>query len=135
MKIKISLLAMAIGAACAGVSAQSATASYTDVAPYTDIGTTGVGGGAPSQWKGQLSRAEVLDSLRQARSEGTTPVGDAIDYPDLMKKAPLSARAEQPKRPQTQVLGGPRDDVSGDGYRFVGGEAGFIFVGKPEVQR
>ena len=128
MKSTLSLIAMAtMSVVCAGVSAQSP--SYTDVAPYTDLGGR-VPIGEMREWKGQLSRAEVTDALLQARSAGTIAVGDAVGYPQVMKVSPPTVQTAQPRAP-TQVLGGPSQEVSGDGYRFVGGEAGYIYIGQP----
>lgn len=138
MKHPISMFAVAISAAAGCAYAQTNTLSYTDVAPYTDIRVTPSargGGGAPPTWKGQLSRADVVAAMRQARSEGTIAVGDALNYPAYpMKVEPPAAQAGPSAA--GQVMGGPPDDgVTSDGYKFVGGEAGWIYVGRPRPAR
>lgn len=95
--------------------------TYTDVAPYTDVGSARE---APRHWKGDLSRTEVIAALREARAGGTVAMGEAIGYPYLMKYAAGT--------PSAAMLGGPASEgpapagVTIDGYRFVGGEAGYI---------
>ena len=118
------LTAIAAGGACA----QAAPLAYTDAAPYTDLAVTAVSGtGAPSYWKGQLSRADVQAALQQARMEGTIARGEAIGYPYDMKTAPAHASASVSSG---GALGGPPGDgLTADGYRFVGGEAGYVYVG------
>jgi hypothetical protein len=133
MNRPISTFALVISAAAGAAFAQ--VDAYTDVAPYTDrVPAARSSAGAPSYWKGQLSRADVIAATRDAQREGMIAVGDALDYPFLMKVAP-NMQLAQPQPPSAQVMGGPSSDVSSDGYRFVGGEAGWIFVGPPGVQR
>lgn len=114
--------------AAAGAWAQATPLSYTDVAPYTDVASTGTAG-APWYWKGQLTRAEVQAVMQQARMEGSIASGDAIGYPYLTKTSSSLAQAA-PAPSSAQALGGPpADDLTTDGYRFVGGEAGYVYVG------
>jgi hypothetical protein len=141
MNKHITLLAFAFATASTaaganGMAQDAATTSFahTDLAPYTDIGPSGSGGaGAAShQWKGDLSRADVLAALRAARAEGTIPVGEAIGYPYPMKSSVTTAEAMPRMADDGRILGGPpQTGVTTDGYRFVGGEAGYIFVGRP----
>lgn len=119
----------ALTAAAAGCACAQATLSYTDAAPYTDIAVpTRTSGGAPL-WKGQLTRSEVQAAMRQARTEGTIATGEAMDYPYAAKTPASSALATAGQAP-VQVLGGPPGDgLTVDGYRFVGGEIGYAYVG------
>ena len=128
MSKPISILALTVATAAGAAFAQANAPTCSTVAPYTDIA------GAPSQWKGELSRAEVMDALRQAQRDGMIAVGDAVDYPSLLKVTPLAQSAQAQPAP-SQVMGGPPSGVTGDGYRFVGGEAGWIFIGEPGAQR
>ncbi len=98
------------------------SAGYADLAPQTDLTAySGVAG----TWKGTLSRAEVVAAMRGALAAGTVPVGDAIDYPLTTGKTTLFAAGEAV--PDTTVLGAaPVDGRTIDGYRFVGGEAGYV---------
>jgi hypothetical protein len=139
MTCRISVLAVAIAAVGSGAFAQdepTALISYTDAAPYSDLGPSGPHGtvaAAKSYWKGHLSRAEVIAALHEARINGTIPVGEAIGYPYPFKSARVVTEA-LPTDPVTVVtiLGaGPDSDLTHDGYRFVGGEAGYVFVGRP----
>jgi hypothetical protein len=141
MNKHITLLAFAFATASTAAGANgmaqdaaSASFAHTDLAPYTDIGLSDGRGGAPAsnQWKGDLSRADVLAALRAARAEGTIPVGEAIDYPYPMKSSMATAEAMPRTMDDGRILGGPpQTGVTSDGYRFVGGEAGYIFVGRP----
>lgn len=133
MNRPISTFALVISAAAGAAFAQ--VDAYTDVAPYTDrVPAARSSAGSPSYWKGQLSRAEVMAATREAQREGMIAAGDALDYPLLMKAAP-NVQLAQTQPAATQVMGGPSSDVNSDGYRFVGGEAGWIFVGPPGAQR
>lgn len=134
MNRPISIFAVTIAAAASAALAQ--VGSYTDVAPYTDIVPTArASGGAPGQWMGQLSRADVKSATRQAQREGTIAVGDAVGYPYPMKGTPDTQSAQSRQTAPAQVMGGPPSDLSSDGYRFVGGEAGWILVGPQGTQR
>lgn len=143
MKSRISLLAFALAAASTAALADEASTpklAYTDLAPYTDVGSPAVRGSAAAQriWKGNLSRADVIAAMREARANGTIAVGDAVGYPYPLKAAPATAEAAPAAAPpDRKVMGAsPADaDVTLDGYRFVGGEAGYIFVGRPKASR
>lgn len=137
MKHARSLSTVLAALAATSAWAQTTPLSHSDVAPYTDIAVSARGSAAaPAHWKGQLSRADVVAVLRQARSDGTIAVGDALGYPTLMKATPLAAQAIAPTAPAGQVMGGPPDDDrTGDGYRFVGGEAGWVQHGLPNALR
>ncbi len=104
------------------------SAGHADLAPQTDLTTySGVAG----TWKGTLSRAEVLAAMRGALAAGTVPVGDAIDYP-LTAGRTRGVRAAGEALPDTTVLGAaPGDGRTIDGYRFVGGEAGYVRDAQP----
>lgn len=126
------VLAAASTAAGADGTAQGAgfaAFAHTDVAPYTDLVQADGRGtaAAASQWKSNLSREDVLAALRAARAEGTIPVGEAIGYPYPMKASPATAEAMARTDNDARVLGGPPSSgVTIDGYRFVGGEAGYV---------
>jgi hypothetical protein len=92
-------------------------------------------GAGPGVLKGNLSRADVIAEIQQARRDGTLlPAGEAIGYPFQLKVGPAGATTAQ--IPESTVMGGPqRSGVSLDGYRFVGGEAGYEFVGRPQDAR
>jgi hypothetical protein len=104
------------------------SAGYADLAPQTDLNTYS---GAKGTWKGTLTRAEVVAAMRGALAAGTVPVGDAIDYPLTAGKTTGPAGAGD-AAPDTSVLGAaPRDGLTIDGYRFVGGEAGYVRAPQP----
>ena len=134
MKSLNALLAALTAIAAGGACAQAAPLAYTDAAPYTDIAVPVVSStGAPSYWKGQLTRAEVQAAMQQARIDGTIATGDAIGYPFATKASTAQASA-QPASGVT--LGGPPGDgLTADGYRFVGGEAGYVYVGHARAAR
>ena len=122
---KRNVLLVALVAGCSfpalADKAYTDSAGYADLAPQTDLTTYSAVAGT---WKGTLSRAEVAGALRDALVAGTVPVGDAIDYPLTAAKG-LKAAGEA--RPDTTVLGAPPGDGRTiDGYRFVGGEAGYV---------
>lgn len=97
------------------------SAGYADLAPQTDLS---VYSGATTGWKGTLTREEVAATLREALAARTLPVGDALDYPLAGMKTPPSPVALMP---DTRVLGaGPGGGRTIDGYRFIGGEAGYV---------
>ena len=130
----LTMLAALTAIAAGGAYAQTAPLAYTDAAPYTDIAVpVRTGAGAPGYWKGQLTRADVEAAMQQARIEGTIATGDAIGYPFPMKVSTAQASA-QPSPSET--LGGPPSDgLTVDGYRFVGGEAGYVYVGHASAAR
>jgi hypothetical protein len=92
-------------------------------------------GAGPGVMKAPLSRADVISEIQQARRDGTLlPAGEAIGYPYPMKFGAGTATSAQV--PESTVMGAPqRSGVSLDGYRFVGGEAGYEFVGRPDQAR
>lgn len=123
---------IAAGCACA----QTAALNYTDTVPYTDIAAPArSAAGAPSYWKGQLTRADVIAATQQARIEGSIATGDAIGYPYLMKASSPGAVAGAPQSPSQALGGPPGDGLTTDGYRFVGGEAGYVYVGHGSAMR
>ena len=122
------VLAAAMAAASVPALADKASpdpAATTAPAASADLS----GNGAP--WKGTLTRAEVTAEFLNARASGTLPVSDAYDDPMVMKMAgpqwqprPLALPRFTASAPQ--VMGAaPSDPVTLDGYRFVGGEAGY----------
>ena len=134
MKSLNALLAALTAIAAGGACAQTATLAYTDAAPYTDtVVPVASSTGAPSYWKGQLSRAEVQAAMQQARTDGTTATGDAIGYPYAMKTS--SAQASVQSSSSGTLGGPPGDGLTADGYRFVGGEAGYVYVGHASAAR
>lgn len=120
----VSILSLASATALA-----QETLSHSDLAPYTDIVMVRTSAGAPSYWKGSLSRADVLAAMQAARASHTIAEGDALGYP---YPAPVALEAGAPPAAMSRVLGGPSsaDPLTIDGYRFVGGEAGYVFVGR-----
>jgi len=141
MKTRTSLLALTLTAAGTFALAEGpleSSFSYTDVAPSTAVAPhdTRVIGGAPAHWSGRLSRADVIAEMHEARRNGMLPAGEAIGYPYPYKSALPVAAAMTPQESATQVLGGPpRDGITFDGYRFIGGEAGYERVGRPQGMR
>ena len=85
---------IAAGCACA----QTGALNYTDTVPYTDIAVPARSTAcAPSYWKGQLTRDEVIAATQQARMEGSIATGDAVGYPYLMKtSSPGAVAGAQP---------------------------------------
>lgn len=76
-------------------------------------------------WSGTETRAQVQREVPQARSNGT--LSYLGDYPpeQTMQGAAVSNPA---------AMGAPRampvgPDITHDGYRFIGGEIGYIYVG------
>jgi hypothetical protein len=134
MKSLITLLAAMTAIAAGSACAQTATLAYTDARPYTDITVPAASGtGAPSYWKGQLSRSDVQAAMQQARTDGTIVTGDASGYPYAMKTSGAQASTQASS---SQTLGGPPGDgLTTDGYRFVGGEAGYVYVGHASPAR
>jgi hypothetical protein len=134
MKTRTSLLALtliATGTCALAEGPLDSSFSYTGVTPSTEVAShdTRVMGGAPTQWSGKLSRADVIAEMLEARRTGMLPAGEAIGYPYPYKFAPTQAAATSPQESATQVLGGPpRDGITLDGYRFIGGEAGYESV-------
>ena len=108
------LLALAIAAASLPVHAQ-----WAPTAPFADEPTS-----TSSYWNGALSRAEVVNELFEARRSGILLTGhDTPDYPMLIKVTPPAMASTH----DTSVLGGAGSDgLTIDGYRFVGGEAGYL---------
>lgn len=100
--------------------------AYADLAPNTDLA---VYPGVTGTWKGTLSRADVVAAMRDALAAGAAGAvarGDAVNYPLASKAA---ARSMLDSAPDTRVLSAaPADDLTIDGYRFVGGEAGYVPV-------
>ncbi len=93
--------------------------AYADLAPNTDLA---VYPGVTGTWKGTLSRADVVAQMRDALAAGAVARGDAVNYP-------LAGRKTADAAPDTRVLSAaPADDLTIDGYRFVGGEAGYVPV-------
>jgi hypothetical protein len=130
MKTRTSLLALtltAVGTCALAESPLDSSWSSTGAAPSTFAAShdTTVMGGAPARSAG-LSRADVIADVHEARRAGMLlPAGEAIGYPFPMKSAP-PVTAAAPQESGTQVLGGPpRDGITLDGYRFIGGEAGY----------
>jgi len=125
MKTSHLLLALVVaGAAVPALADETApaAASYGDPSPQVDMSATG-----DAAWKGTLSRAEVKAELLQARASGLLPNGEAYDDPVAMKMAaarPLALKL--PAIGARRVMGAGADEsVTGDNYRFVGGEAGY----------
>ena len=128
MSMRASLLVLSLAALSGPALADEATTGvlrYTDVAPYSDIKPQRSASGTPQYWKGSLSRSEVIGALQAARSE-TLAVGDAIDYPLAVGHRPTTSMAIRFRGADPTVMGGPpTGNLTIDGYRFVGGEAGY----------
>src|SRR5688500_5311914 len=131
MKTRTSLLALtlsALGTCALAEGPLDSSFSNTGAVAATGVAShdTLVMGGPPAQWRG-LSRAEVIEGIHEARRQGSMlPAGEAMDYPYSYKSSPPLAGAASPRTAPTEVLGGPpRDGVTFDGYRFIGGEAGY----------
>ena len=125
MKMSHMLLAVVVAGASFAARAEStapAATSYGDPGPAAEMGAAG-----EAPWKGTLSRAEVKAEFLQARASGTLPSGEAWDDPVAMKMAaarPLAIKL--PAMAARRVMGAATDEpVTGDNYRFVGGEAGY----------
>jgi hypothetical protein len=74
----------------------------------------------------------VQAAMQQARIDGTIVTGDASGYPYAMKTSGAQASTASSSR----TLGGPAGDgLTIDGYRFVGGEAGYVYVGHASPAR
>jgi hypothetical protein len=124
----IALSLAALGGQALADSAPTGQVRYTDAAPYSDLQPQRSASGTPQLWKGDLSRSEVLGALQAARSE-TLAVGDAIDYPLRVGHMPTTSMLIRSRGADPTVMGGPpTSNTTIDGYRFVGGEAGYVKV-------
>jgi hypothetical protein len=138
MNTRTSLLActLALAGTCAWAESPLGTGLTSELAPAAAFSpsSTQVMGGPPGAWKG-LTREEVATELSEARRNGNLiPAGEAIGYPYALKGAAVGAMPTQ--MPEGKVMGGPpTGSVTTDGYRFVGGEAGYEFVGRPGITR
>ena len=136
MKSSTMVLAVVTSVAAGCACAQSDVLSYTDTVPYTDLAVPArSAAGAPSHWKGQLTRDQVIAATHQARIEGSIATGDAIGYPYLMKTSSPGAPALAQQSTGQSLGGPPGDGLTSDGYRFVGGEAGYVYVGRGSAMR
>lgn len=130
MKTRTSLLALTLiasGTCALAEGPLDSSFSSTGIASSTAVAShdTTVMGGAPARSAG-LSRADVIAEMHEARRAGLLPAGEAIGYPFPLKSAPPVTATMSPEEGATQVLGGPRrDGITLDGYRFIGGEAGY----------
>jgi hypothetical protein len=126
--VVLAVLAAACSSSALADKAYIDSGAYADLAPYTDLSPYS---SVTGTWKGTLSRAEVNAALRAALAAATVPVGDAIDYPLASRKtAGTNSAAEA--APDVKVMGAaPGNGLSIDGYRFTGGEAGYVYVGRP----
>jgi hypothetical protein len=132
MKTRTSLLALTLitaGTCALAEGPLGPSFSSTDAGSWAPQDTR-VMGGPPVQSSAKLTRADVTAAIHEARRNGTLlPAGEAIGYPYPYKFAPATAAAMSPQESAT-VLGGPRrDGTTLDGYRFVGGEAGYVRQG------
>jgi len=122
MSIRNTLLSIAIGFAFAS------PAFAIDGAAY--IGDRGepTYGGPPAHQDSATTRASVRNQVQSARENGTLrQVDGAIALPGQSSQTAQRAR--------TAVMGAaPASDVSPDGFRFIGGELGYIPVGPRGVQ-
>jgi hypothetical protein len=129
MNVRASLLVLSLAAASGYAIADPAFTGevrYTDAAPYSDLVPQRSASGTPQFWKGQLSRSDVLAALQAARADMVLASGEAIDYPLRSGPAPTTAMVIRSRGADATVMGGPpARTVTIDGYRFVGGEAGY----------
>jgi hypothetical protein len=140
MKTRTSLLALTLitaGTCAMAEGPLGSSFSSTDAATSADVAQhdTRVMGSGPAKWSGKVSRADVIADMLEARRTGMLPAGEAIGYPYPYKTSQPLAAGVSPQTGTTEVLGGPpRDGINPDGYRFVGGEAGYELV-DPSLRR
>ena len=131
MSMRATLLVLSLAALSGPALADEASSGvlrYTDVAPYSDVKPQRSAAGTPQYWKGNLSRSDVIGALQAARSE-TRGVGDAVDYPLTVGHVPTTSMVIRSRGADPTVMGGPpTSNLTIDGYRFVGGEAGYVKV-------
>ena len=137
MNTRTTLLACALAAVgtCAWAEGPlSPSWEATSAGGFTPSSTHVMGAG-PGVLKGGLSRADVIAEIQQARRDGTLlPAGEAIGYPFQMKAGPAATMSAQ--TPESTVMGAPpQDGTTLDGYRFIGGEAGYERVVRPQGWR
>lgn len=129
MNVRASLLVLSLAAASGYAIADSAYTGevrYTDAAPYSDLVPQRSAAGTPQFWKGNLSRSDVIGALQAARAGSMLAVGDAVDYPLQPGHVP-TAMAIRSRGADATVMGAPpAGNLTHDGYRFVGGEAGWV---------
>jgi hypothetical protein len=130
MNVRASLLVLSLAAASGYAIADSAYTGevrYTDAAPYSDLVPQRSATGSPQFWKGNMSRSDVVGALQAARASNLLAVGEAIDYPLPSGHAPTTAMAIRSRGADATVMGAPpAGNLTHDGYRFVGGEAGWV---------
>ena len=132
MSIRKSALSLALGAAIAAPAFAAGYVSERGEATYSGP----MPGSSTYQMPSAKSRGEVKREVIQASKNGT--LGFEGDYPKAWNTAEGGARdgtstvtRESVKQEQRAFQ---RHPVSADGYRYVGGEIGYLFVGRPAVQ-
>jgi hypothetical protein len=117
MSIRNTLLSIAIGFAFAS------PAFAIDGAAF--VGELGepTYGGPPAHQDSATTRASVRDQVQSARENGTLrQIDGALTFSGV-------------QRASTAVMGAaPASDVSPDGFRFIGGELGYVPAGPRGVQ-
>lgn len=132
---RISLVAIALAAASTAAVAQTgrtSSLSYTDVAPYTDLvaPTPRASVEVGRDWKGNMPSTAASAPAEEAPIAGVIPVAEQ-PYP--VKDTPLAGVSGTPA---TSIMAGPPNDgLTFDGYRFVGGEAGYVYIGRRGATR
>lgn len=130
-KSHILLAVILAGASFAALGDEAAPSPGWAMDPGAPAPLAGTG---DSTWKGTLTRAEVTAAFLQARASGMLPSGEAYDDPVAMKMAaaPAATTIKRPTLPAPQAMGASAGEpVTLDGYRFVGGEAGYAPVEGP----
>jgi hypothetical protein len=134
MKSLNALLAALTAIAAGGACAQTAPLAYTDAAPYTDIAVPAVSStGAHQLLEGpaHARRSTGGDAAgphrrndRHGRCHRLSVCDEGLDGAGIG----AAGVRRNPGR-------SPGDGLTADGYRFVGGEAGYVYVGHARAAR
>ena len=122
MSVRNTLLSIAIGFAFAS------PAFAIDGAAFVGERGEPTYGGPPAHQDSATTRASVRDQVQSARENGTLRQVDGS-----LTFAGESSQAAQ-RAPTAAMGAAPASDVSSDGFRFIGGELGYIHVGPRGVQ-
>lgn len=133
MSIRKSVLSLALVGAisapafAAGYVAERGEATYSGPMP----------GSSTYQMPSANSRADVTREVLEARQNGT--LGFEGDYPKAWNTAQggatdrTSTVTRESVRQELRAF--QRNPVTADGYRYVGGEIGYVFVGRQAAQQ
>ena len=128
MSIRKTILSVAL----VGAFVAPAFASGTTYAPEHGEATYSgpMPGNVTQQMPGAKSRADVMREVLLARQNGTLQQGQATysgPMPGVKNRADGAAVSRDSVRQDPRAA--QQNPVTADGYRFIGGEAGYAYVG------